>query len=135
MSLGAGFESFECDLAYVVDAEMFESRGRALLANAAFVLVAADLHWRGWAAGRSLPSWGADIPALAELRAQGRLVRFDLWTGSAHGVGGDFSSEEVPLALLRKAGVEHVSMLGVVRPAPSVAGFDALEPVGARARA
>ena len=131
MSLGTAFERFPCDLAYVVDAETFETHGEALLAQAAFVLVPSDLHGQGWASGRSLASWGADIFALAELRAQGRLVRFDLWTGSANGIDGDFATEEVATTLLRKAGVGQISSLGLKVPEPSVSGFEALETVGA----
>ena len=120
-------------VARAVDAEMLERRGEILLTKAAFVLVPSDLHGQGWAAGRSLASWGADIPALAELRAQGRLVRYDLWTGSPHGIAGDFATEEVPLALLRKAGVSNVRTLGLVRPEPSVTGFEDLPPINRRA--
>ena len=132
MSLGLGFAHFACDLAYVVDAEVLEAHGQALLEGAADLLVPADLHGRGWAASRSLASWGADIPALARFRDEGRLVVFDLWTGSPHGVGGDFATEEVPSALLAKAGVRQVSASGIVRPEPSVQGFEALEAIGRR---
>jgi hypothetical protein len=133
MSLGLGFERWACDLAYVVDAEVLAAHGEALLAKAAFVLVPFDLHGQGWAAGRSLASWGADNPALARLRDEGRLVGFDLWTGSVHGLGGDFATDEVPRALLVKAGVRQVSELCLMRPEPSVQGFEALETIGERA--
>jgi len=132
MSLGFGFERFACDLAYVVAAETLRAHGQALLDQAAFVLVPADLHGHGWASGRSLASWGADIPALARLRDEGRLVRFELWTGSPGGIEGDFDSDEVPLRLLAKASVREVRTLGLVRPEPSVAGFDDLPAVGLR---
>ncbi|HEX4098805.1 MAG TPA: hypothetical protein VHX64_18905, partial [Caulobacteraceae bacterium] len=130
MSLGLGFTRFSCDLAYVVDAELFERHGEALADNAAFVLVPADLHGRGWAAGRSLASWGADLPVLARLRDEGRLVSFELWTGSAHGIDGDFATDEVPLRLLHKAGVAEAHTLGPVRPQPSASGFEDLKTVG-----
>ena len=132
MSLGTGFRTVPVDLALVVDVETLQAHGEALLANAGFVLVPADLHHRGWAAGRSLASWGADLPALARLRDEGRLVRFDLWTGSEHGVDGDFAAEEVPLRLLAKAGVRTVRTLGLVRPEPTAAGFEALTSIRER---
>ncbi|HEY5411683.1 MAG TPA: hypothetical protein VIJ94_13260, partial [Caulobacteraceae bacterium] len=116
----------------VVAAETLRAHGQALLDQAAFVLVPADLHGHGWASGRSLASWGADIPALARLRDEGRLVRFELWTGSPGGIEGDFDSDEVPLRLLAKASVREVRTLGLVRPEPSVAGFDDLPAVGLR---
>ena len=131
MSLGLGFTGFACDLAYVVDAEVLQAHGPALLDKAAFVLVPSDLHGRGWAAGRSLASWGADIPVLARLRDEGRLVDFDLWTGSGHGIEGDFATAEVPLRLLRKAGVGEARAIGVAKPLPSVSGFEDLKAVGA----
>lgn len=132
MSMGAGFERFRADLAYVVDAETFEERGEALAANADVVLIPSDLHGGGWAAGRSLSSWGADLPVLRRLRDEGRLVRFDLWTGSANGLGGDFASAEVPLRLLAKAGVREVRAVGLKRPEPSATGFEALISVAER---
>ena len=132
MSVDGGAAGVACDLAYVPDAETLEGRGGALLANAAFVLVPADLHARGWAAGRSLASWGAHIPALAQLRDEGRLVAFDLWTGSPHGIEGDFATDEIPRRLLAKAGVREVTSLGLAPPEPSVEGFEDLPRVGAR---
>ena len=132
MSLGLGFVRAPCDLAYVVDAEILAAHGQALLAHAAFVLVPFGLHGQGWAAGRSLASWGADIPALARLRDEGRLVGFDLWTSSAHGLDGDFATEEVPRALLAKAGVRQVQVLGLATPQSSIQGFEALETIGQR---
>ncbi len=132
MSVSGGFSGFPCDLAYVPEAETLEAQGEALLANAGFVLVPADLHARGWAAGRSLASWGADLPALAQLRDQGRLVVFELWTGSLHGMEGDFATDEIPRRLLAKAGVREVTALGLAQPEPSVEGFEDLLSVGAR---
>ena len=132
MSMGLSFVRLACDLAYVVDAETFEAQGEALLANAAFVLAPGDLHGRGWAAGRSLASWGADLSALARLRDEGRLVRFELWTGSPHGIDGDFASAEIPLRLLAKAGAREVRTLGLARAEPSVAGFERLPELRSR---
>jgi glycosyltransferase involved in cell wall biosynthesis len=134
MSLGPGLDGFDCDLAYVVDAETLDGQGEALLARAAYVLVPSDLHVNGWASGRSLASWGADLPALARLREGGRLVSFELWTGSAHGLGGDFASDDLPRRLLAKAGVRHLSALGVAAPEASIEGFDWLTSVAERVR-
>ncbi len=134
MAMGPRFDVLACDIAYVLDAETLESEGDALLAKAAFVLVPKDLHAHGWASGRSLASWGADIPALAELRESGRLVSFDLWTGSPNGIAGDFSGEEIPQRLLAKAGVTRVTVQGVLRPAASVDGFADLPSIAERIR-
>ena len=126
MSLGGAGARIEADLAYVVDAETLAAHGDELEHSAAFVLVPDDLHVAGWAGGRSLASWAADLPALRRLRDEGRLVRFALWTGSPDGVQGDFDSQEVPLRLLAKAGVRQVRSLGVRRMAPSCPGLDGL---------
>ena len=134
MGLGPGFDAFDCDLAYVPDAETLERSGEVLLARAAFVLVPSDLHANGWASGRSLASWGADLKALARLREEGRLVSFELWTGSPHGIGGDFASEDTPRRLLAKAGVRQMTSRGVAAPAASIEGFDGLASVADRVR-
>ena len=132
MSLGLGFTRAPCDLAYVIDAETFETHGPALVENAAFVLCPFDLHARGWTAGRSLASWGADLEVLARLRDEGRLVGFDLWTGSPHGLDGDFATDQVARAILAKAGVRQVQALGVLPPRASVRGFEHLETIAER---
>ena len=125
MSLGAA-GAFAADLAYVLDAEALADHGTEIASRAAYVLVPADLHVGGWAGGRSLASWEADLPALRRLREEGRLVRFDLWTGSPEGAPGDFEGAEVPLRLLGQAGVREVSAVGgvpgLVMVAPSCPG-------------
>ena len=133
MSLGAGVERFEVDLAYVIDAEALAAHAEALARNARFVLVPSDLHSRGWAAGRGLVSWSIDLPVLATLQAEDRLIRFDLWTGADDGLFGDLQTEEVPLRLLAQAGVRTVRSLGLERVEPSVTGFEDLSPIFDRA--
>ena len=132
MSLGLGFTRARCDLAYVVDAEVLAAHGEALADQAEYVLVPFDLHGGGWAAGRSLASWGADLPVLARLRGEGRLVGLDLWTGAPHGLDGDFATDQIPRALLAKAGVRQVETVGFSLPRASVAGFETLETIGGR---
>jgi len=132
MSLAPEFVREGCDLTCVIDVETLATHGQAWFDQGAVVLVPFNLHHRGWAAGRSLASWGADVPALAQLRDQGRLLGFDLWTGSPHGLEGDFETDLVMRALLAKAGVREVRSLGTFGPRPSVEGFETLQPVGAR---
>ena len=127
MSLGA--PSFEVDLAYVIDAEVLAADAEALRANAGFLLVASDLHDRGWAAGRSLASWAIDLPVLRRFQTEDRLIRFDLWTGRAEGVFGDLESEEVPLRLLGQSGVRTVRSLGLTRVEPNLTGLEGLSSI------
>ena len=127
MSLGA--PGFEVDLAYVIDAEVLATDAETLRANAGFLLVASDLHDRGWAAGRSLASWAIDLPVLHHFQTEDRLVRFDLWTGCADGVFGDLETEEVPLRLLSQSGVRIVRSLGLTRVEPNVTGLEDLSSI------
>ena len=132
MSLGAAFERFEVDLAYVIDAETLAAHAEGLARNARVLLVPSDLHSRGWAAGRSLASWAVDLPILSQLQAEDRLIRFDLWTGAADGVFGDLQTEEIPLRLLARSGAWTVRSLGLERTEPSVTGFGDLVSILAR---
>ncbi|MEI9964323.1 MAG: hypothetical protein WDM92_06095 [Caulobacteraceae bacterium] len=132
MSLGEAFTAFEADVAYVPDVETMAAHGEALLARARFLLAPSNPHQGGWASGRSLASWAADIPALARFEAEGRLLRFDLWTGSAGGLFGDPDGAEIPARLLAAASARTIRTLGSALPEPSVTGFEGLRPVGAR---
>ena len=131
MTLGAAAAWVEADLGYVVNAELMAEQGEALAAHARAVLVPLDLHSDGWAAGRALRSWAADLPVLDQLQEDYRLVRFDLWTGGG-GVEGDFGSEEVPLRLLAAAGVRRVRHLGLLETAAATTGFDGLTTIAER---
>ena len=126
MALGAAAANVGSDLALTIDAETLAGSGPAIAANAAALLVPADLHADGWAGGRSLDSWAADLQVLAQLRAEGRLFRFELWTGSPQGVQGDFEGEAVALALLALAGVHDVRRLGAAPRPAACPAFDAL---------
>ncbi len=126
MSLDDGFTRFEVDAAYVIDAEMLAAQAEALHANARFLLVPGDVHHRGWAAGRGLASWAVDLPVLRQFQDEGRLVRFDLWTGDAQGLFGDLETEEIPLRLLAQAGVRSVRCLGLDPVQPNLTGLDDL---------
>ena len=117
MFLGAGFTRFEADLAYVADIETVIANAAALERGARYLLMPADPHVGGWATGRRLESWAADLPVLRRMKAAGRLLNFDLWTGSPQGAAGDFQGVETPLRLLVGAGTRLVRHLGVDLPA------------------
>jgi hypothetical protein len=126
LSLGASAARAGADLAFVVDAEELAGHGPDLPEAAACLMVPTDLHVDGWASGRGLASWAADVPALRRFAEAGRLVRADLWTGAGEGVDGDFDSEEAALRLLARAGVREVRSLGVRRRRASCPGLDGL---------
>jgi len=129
MSLGRAFQHIAADLAYVIDAEDLAADPAALERNVRVLLAPRDLHVRGAASGRSLESWAADLPALARLLNEGRLVSFELWTGRGRGVFGNVEGEAIPLKLLAGAGARTVLGLGIDRRTPSATGFEALTSV------
>ncbi len=63
------------------------------------------------------------------------MVCFALWTGSAHGIEGDFATDDLPRRLLAKAGVSQVTALGLARPTASVGGFEDMPSVSERVAA
>ncbi len=126
MAIGEAAARIPSDLAFVVDAEVLQAHGEAIATAAGAVAVAGDLHHKGWAAGRSLESWAADLPVLRALHRACRLYRFELWTGAARGIEGELETEEIPLRVLARSGVRAAVSLGLQPPAPAVAGLEGL---------
>jgi hypothetical protein len=126
LSLGRGFAACEVDAALVIDAETLAADGERLITSARFLIVPNDLHWRGWACGRSLQSWAVDLPALRRMLDEDRVAGFDLWTHDATGLFADVEGEEVPLRLLADVGVREVRSLGLARAEPACSGFEGL---------
>jgi hypothetical protein len=129
MSLGAAALEATCDLACILDIEKLCEAAELLAARARWVLTPSVPHSHGWPVGRDLDSWSADVPVLRRLRAEGRLVRFDLWPGSPQGFIGPLDGPEVPLALLAEAGVRRVRYAGFSPRQPSASGFDGLSSI------
>lgn len=134
MSVGLAGLQAGPELACLLDVEDLAGHAEAIAARARWVLVPSVPHSRGWPAGRDLDSWSADVPLLARLRAEGRLVRFDLWPGSPDGLVAPLEGPDMPLALLAEAGVRKVRFTGFAEPQPSVSGFDGLRSILERAR-
>jgi hypothetical protein len=134
MALGAAIETVQADVALMIDTEAIAAHAAAIEANAGALLVPGDLHAEGWASGRSLASWGADLAALRRMRELGRLVRFDLWTGSASGLQADLELEDIARRLLASAGAGEARSLGVRPRAAASTGFDQLSSILERRR-
>ncbi len=109
----------------MIDAERIAAEGEAIAARAHWLLVPEDLHAAGWVCGRALASWMADLPVLARLAGEDRLVRFALWTSGGAPMGA-LEGAEIPLKLLAQAGVRQVRTVGVARPAPAISGLSGL---------
>ncbi len=122
----------DADVACVIDAETLVRQGEALTGAARVLMLPSDVHLNGWATGRSLASWAADMPALWRMREDDRLVQFDLWTGGRGGIEGDVRGVEVPLRLLANAGVRLVRTLGLRAAPRASAGFDGLSSIAER---
>ncbi len=114
------------------DVETAQEASEPLTARAGAVIMPRFPHAGGWASRRPLQGWRAEVPALDQLAAAGRLLAMDLWTGSAEGVAGEFEGEEAPLRLLVLAGVKMARHLGVRGRRPSVSGFEATAPLMSR---
>ncbi len=126
IALGPGLAA---DLALAIDAETLDEAFEA-----EFLLVPTHLHSNGWATKRGLASWGADLPELRRFRDAGRLLRFDLWTGTPQGLQADLDGEDIARRLLESAGVAAVTSLGVRPRAAASTGFDQLSSILERRR-
>ena len=122
MTVGEEIRRYAAEVAYVPDLETVHAHGEGIFKRAKFLLMPQVPHLGGWAGGRTLESWSADVPVLKRLRREGRLLGFALWTGSADGVFGALDGCEVPLRLLERAGVQTVRQLGFEPPAPPAEG-------------
>ena len=128
MSLGLAAGRLEVDVACVLDVELLAEAQATLADRARWLLVPRDLHSRGWAAGRDLAGWMADLPVLGRLQAQERLLCFDLWTGG-EGTPAALEGPDVPLRLLAEGGVREVASLGLSAPAAPISGLSELTSV------
>lgn len=128
-TFGKATATLHADIAHVIDIETIISHGTAIESRAKFVLMPEEPHVKGWATGRSLSDFSNDLPVLAKLRQEGRLVSYPLFSalGSPSGepVFGDLDDEEVPLRLLVAAGVRRARHVGIQRLRPRSTGFEA----------
>jgi hypothetical protein len=132
LSIGSAFNRFPVDASLVVDVETMREHGTSLEIHGGCVIAPAFPHVDGWATKRPLSAWAEQLPRLQALLAQGRLMSFDLWTGSTEGLTGDFGGEEIPLRLLVAAGVHMARHLGARNRGVARPGFEATGPLSER---
>ncbi len=107
------------DLAHLIDLEVVEQAGEALLANAGAVVLPWHPHIGHVPLELELPEIVADSPILSRLEAENRLLWYNAETSpfpnphSSLLVGVKFFSAEAVTNLLALAGVRHIRTLGI----------------------
>lgn len=106
------------DIAHVIDIEVIESCGPALLTNARYLLMPFQPHHKFRPGGKTLTDYLGENSILAEFEKTDRLLWYDL--ASASSAAGSFApvpirffSSEAVLAILARLGVKVVRSLGI----------------------
>jgi hypothetical protein len=118
-------------VAHIIDADVVDDCGEALLANAQVVVLPWQPHRDNRAREDTLDGLADQNPVLRELRGAGRLAWYNLGTGKRPRSGSPivparYFSAEAGLGLLGQAGVQVVRSLGVDGGASYSAAFDDL---------
>lgn len=105
-------------VAHVIDVDVLEPCGNAIERNAGVLVMPWYPHVGNVVGDRTLADHAGKIPVLARLRAEGRLLWYDLSTsavryGSGPVVEATYFSAEAALNLLATAGVRRIRTLGI----------------------
>jgi hypothetical protein len=117
MSLNHVVTELKVDVAHVIDVDVVEACGRALLENCDWVLMPRVPHVQQQASLRPLEDFVASIPVLRQLDEAGKLVWYNAETGPAYPgspvVEVKWFSSEAALNLLAAMGAKTVRSLGI----------------------
>lgn len=118
LSLNHVVRELPVTVAHIIDVDVVSECADALRSNAQKIVMPWQPHRNNWVASPTLLDWINEIPVLAELRGQGRLLWYNLSTGKAPRPGSPivsarYFSAEAALCLLGEAGVGKVWSLGV----------------------
>lgn len=104
------------DFAHAIDIDVLDDCGDAMLTNARWLLMPRHPHVRHKASGLTIHDFLDTCPVLRRFHDDGRLVVYDLWSGSPYsgsrGVPGTFSASAV-INLLARCDVRNIRLLGV----------------------
>lgn len=105
-------------VAHVIDIDVVHACGHAIEKNAQVLVMPWYPHVHNLPGHRTLEEMAEELPVLRRLKAEGRLLWYDLSTSAIrHGVGpviqATYFSAEAALNLLALAGVRRVRSLGV----------------------
>ncbi|MGH8601682.1 MAG: glycosyltransferase [Gammaproteobacteria bacterium] len=106
------------DVAHIIDFDVIEHCGEALLCNAGVLVMPWHPHVRNRASSKNLKEMARGHPILERLSNEGRLLWYNLSTSKDHRDGAPvvrvrYFSAEAALNLLATAGVRRVRSLGV----------------------
>ena len=117
MSLNHVVTELKVDVAHVIDVDVVEACGDALLRNCDWLVMPRVPHVQHRASLRPLEDFVASIPVLRELDRAGKLVWYNAETGPAYPgspvVEVKWFSSEAALNLLARMGVKTVRSLGI----------------------
>ena len=121
------------DVAHIIDVDVIDACGEALVENAGVVVMPWIPHANQLAGEKTLEEVAAAHPILARLDTEGRLLWYNLSTGRRRQRRGSplvrvrFFSAEAALNLLVEAGAREIRTLGVDGGASYSASFTDLE--------
>lgn len=105
------------DVAHIIDIDVVEQCGEALLTNCLYLVMPRVPHENCAAGHRRLEEYVARIPVLKRLDSEGRLVWYNLSTSSQIGdspvISARFFSAEAAVAMLGTVGVHKIRTLGI----------------------
>lgn len=118
MSLNHVVRELPVTAAHIIDVDVVGACADALLHNAGVLVMPWFPHVHNHVGDKTLEQWCAELPTLAALAAQSRLLWYDLSTspqrhGSQPTVRATYFSAEAALDVLAQAGVKTVRSLGV----------------------
>lgn len=118
MSLNHAVRERPVVAAHIIDIDVVSHCAEALRSHAGVLVMPWYPHVGNHVGEKTLEQWCAEIPTLASLDAEGRLLWYDLSTsplrqGTAAMVRATYFSAEAALDLLAQAGVRQVRSLGV----------------------
>ncbi|MGH8609963.1 MAG: hypothetical protein ACREX9_21900, partial [Gammaproteobacteria bacterium] len=131
LSLNHAVRERVVDVAHIIDFDVVEHCGEALLCNASVLVMPWHPHMRNKASSKNLEEMARGHPILERLRNEGRLLWYNLSTSKDHRSGAPvvrvkYFSAEAALNLLATAGVRCVRSLGVDGGASYSAAFSDL---------
>ncbi len=117
LSLNHVVRELKVDIAHVIDVDVVEACGAALLENSRWLLMPRAPHVQSRASLRPLEDFVAVIPVLRELDRAGRLIWYNAETGPAYAgspvIEVKHFSSEAALNLLATMGATTVRSLGI----------------------
>ena len=117
ISLNHVVTELKVDVAHVIDVDVVEACGRALLDNCQWLLMPRVPHVQQRVSLRPLEDFVEHVPVLRELDRAGRLVWYNAETGPAYPgspvIEVKWFSSEAALSLLAAMGVKTVRSLGI----------------------